>query len=99
MRATAIAAVAHPLDRDQVLQLIAEAMAASQAEQQKKSVRLAKDVTQQMEQRWQRDLREMAGDMRIFQSAQTMMWKEQVQNQQLVSTLMQQKGLSVPAQP
>ncbi len=97
--ATSAAAVAHPLDRDQVLQLIADAMAAGQAEQQRKSGLLAKDVSQQMEQRWQRDLREMAGSMRIFQSAQTMMWKEQVQNQQLVSTLMQQKGLSAPARP
>ena len=97
--ATAAAAVAHPLDRDQVLQLIADAMAAGQAEQQRKSGLLAKEVTQQMEQRWQRDLLEMAGSLRIFQSAQTMMWKEQVQNQQLVSTLMQRNGLSDPAQP
>ena len=97
--ATTTLAVVHPLDRDQVLQLIADAMAAGQAEQQRKSVLLAKDVTQQMEQRWQRDLREMAGIMHIFQAAQTMMWKDQVQNQQLVSTLMQQNGMAAPARP
>ena len=97
--ATPAAAAAHPLDRDQVLQLIADAMAAGQAEQQRKSVLLAKDVTQQMEQRWQRDLREMAGNLHIFQASQTMMWKEQVQNQQLVSTLIQRNGLPAPAQP
>jgi anti-sigma factor RsiW len=99
VEATPAAAAAHPLDRDQVLQLIADAMAAGQAEQQRMSVLLARDVTQQMEQRWQRDLREMAGNLHIFQASQTMMWKEQVQNQQLVSTLIQRNGLSAPAQP
>ncbi|MBI4458459.1 MAG: hypothetical protein HY648_00195, partial [Acidobacteria bacterium] len=93
------AAVAHPLDQAQVQQMIAEAIAAAEAEQQRKSGLLAKSVSQQMEERWQRDLREMGGNLRIFQAAQTTMWKEQVQNQQLVSTLMQQAGLAAPAQP
>ena len=76
-----------------------ERLAALEAEHRKQSGLLAKDVSQQMEQKWQQDLREMAASLRIFQSAQTVMWKEQVQNQQRVGTLMQQAGLITPAQP
>jgi anti-sigma factor RsiW len=97
--ATPVAGVAHPLDRDQVLQLIADAMAAGRAQQQRESGLLAQEVSRQMEQQRQRDLEDMAGNLRIFQAAQTTMWKEQVQNQQLVSALMQQNGMPAPAQP
>ena len=93
------AATAQPLDRAQVLQMIAEARVADEAEQQRRSGLMAKEVAQQMQEQWQHDLQEMAGSLRYFQSAQTVLWKEQVQNQQLVSTLMQHAGLTTPAQP
>ena len=92
-----VASVARPLDRAQVSDMISEAIAASHVELQRQSGLLARDVSRQMEERWQRDLQEMAASLRYFQSAQTMMWKEQLQNQQLVSTLMHQAGLTAPA--
>ena len=88
---------AFPLDQAKVRQMISDALAAAEAEQQKRIQVMTKSVADQMQQSWQRDLREMAGSMRYFQAAQTMMWKEQVQNQQLVSALIQQSGSTAPA--
>jgi hypothetical protein len=86
------------LNEGQVRQMIAQAVAAAAVEQQTRTDAIAKSVSGQMQQRWQHDLREMAGSMRYFQAAQTMMWKEQVQNQQLVSALIQ-RGTPADAAP
>ena len=82
-----------------ILDALAREVARIQTQQQGSSAQLAKTVSQELDEKWQRDLREMGANLRIFQSAQTLMWKEQVQNQQLVSTLMQQSGMTAPARP
>jgi putative zinc finger protein len=88
----------HPLDRAEVYSMISDAMATIEAERQRQSEQMAKNVSAQMQQRWQHDLTEMAASMRYFQEAQTVLLKGQVQNQQLVSTLMQRTGYTLPAQ-
>jgi hypothetical protein len=102
MGATLSAGVAHPLNRplsrDEVNTMISDAVSAAEARQDQKSGAIAKNVSDQVQQRWQHDLQDMTGNLRYFQAAQNMMWKEQVQNQQLVSTLMHQSGPAAPAQ-
>ncbi len=87
-----------PLEQAQVYEMISQAMAASEAEHQRQSQVMAKEISQRMEQRWQHDLGEMAGSMRYFQAAQTMLYKGQVESQELVSTLMQHSALPASQQ-
>ncbi len=87
------------LPRAAVLELIAEAVAASEAMRQRNSALLMETVAQQAEEQRRRDLREMAESLRYFQAAQTMMWKEQVQSQYLVSALMRQVAATPSTQP
>jgi predicted anti-sigma-YlaC factor YlaD len=94
----ATVAASHPLDRAEVYSMISDAMATLEAERQHQSEQMAKNVSLQMQQRWQHDLTEMAAGMRYFQEAQTVLLKGQVQNQQLVSTLMERTGYTLPAQ-
>lgn len=86
---SAVRPFASSLDEAQVRRMIAEAVAASQERQQARAESLTKAAALDMQQQWRRDLGEMSGSMRYFQAAQTMMWKEQMQNQQLVSALIQ----------
>jgi hypothetical protein len=88
----------HPLDRAEVYSMISDAMATLAAEHQGQSEQMAKNVSLQMQQRWQHDLTEMAASMRYFQEAQTVLLKGQVENQQLVSTLIERTGYTQPAQ-
>jgi hypothetical protein len=94
----ATVAASHPLDRAEVYSMISDAMATLQADHQRQSEQMAKNVSLQMQQRWQHDLTEMAAGMRYFQEAQTLLLKGQVENQQLVSTLMQRTGYTLPGQ-
>ncbi|MBI2816739.1 MAG: zf-HC2 domain-containing protein [Acidobacteria bacterium] len=87
-----------PLDRAQVYDMISEAMAAMDRERQRDAQMLAKRVSQQMEQKWQQDLSDVAQRFRYFQDAQTILYKGQVQSQQLVSALMQQSELPAAQQ-
>ena len=87
-----------PLEQAQVYEMISESMAASEREHQRQSQLMAKEISQRMEQRWQHELGEMAESLRYFQAAQTMLYKGQVQSEQLVSALMQQSGLPAPQQ-
>ena len=87
------------MDEAQVHRMIAEAMGKLEAEHQRQSGLLAKTVSQQLDEKWQRNLQDIGANLHVFQSAQTVMWKEQVQNQQLVGALMQQAGLTYPARP
>jgi len=87
-----------PLERREVYEMISQAMAAAEAERQRQSNQMAKEVSQRLEQRWQHDLGEMSASLRYFQAAETMLYKGQVQSQQLVSALMQQTGTPVPQQ-
>ena len=85
--------------RAEVLELISEAVAASESRQQSHSALIVEQASQQAEQQRQRDLREMTESFRYFQSAQTMMWKEQVQSQYLMGALVRQSGSELPVQP
>ena len=85
--------------RAEVLELIAEAVAASESRQQSHSALIVEQASQQAEQQRQRDLMEMAESFRYFQAAQTMMWKEQVQSQYLMGALVRQSGSALPVQP
>ena len=94
---TALQPAASPvaLDRAEAQRLIFEAIAASEGRQQQHTAQLLQAVSQQAEQQRVSDLRELAESIRYFQATQTMMWKDQVQNQQLVSGLMQQVGMTI----
>ena len=85
-------------DRAEVVRLIAEAVTASEARQQASSAKLIQSVSQQVEQQRLQDLRELSQGVRYLQAAQTMMWKDQVQNQQVMGALARQVGLP-SAQP
>lgn len=76
-------------DRAEVVRLIVEAVAASEARQQASSVNLV----QQADQQRARDLQELSESFRYIQAAQTMMWKDQVQNQEVMGALARQAGL------
>lgn len=82
------------LNRAEVRRLVAEAITASEGGQQQRIAQLLKAVAQQAEQQRVSDLRELAESIRYFQTTQTIMWKDQVQNQHLVSALMQQVGMT-----
>ena len=86
------------LDRAEVTRLIAEAVAASEAKQQVSSAKLLQAASQQAEEQRAQDLRELSEGFRYLQAAQTMMWKDQVQNQQVMGVLARQVGLP-SAQP
>ena len=85
------------LDRAEVVRLIAQAVAASEAQQQKASAQLVETVAQKADQRRGQDLRELSESFRYFQAAQTMMWKDQVQSQHVMGELARQVGFP-PAQ-
>ncbi|MBI3895497.1 MAG: zf-HC2 domain-containing protein [Acidobacteria bacterium] len=87
------AASSGALDRAEVLRLVSAAIVASESRQQQQTAQLLQTVSQQAEQQRVNDLRELAESIRYFQATQTMMWKDQVQSQHLVSALMQQVGM------
>ena len=86
------------LDRAEAERLIAAAVAASEAKQQKDSAQLFQAVARQNEQRRTADLGELSEGFRYLQAAQTMMWKDQVESQTLVGALARQVGMP-SAQP
>lgn len=88
-------AVRPALEQAQVHEMIAAAIGASERERQRHTEALAQQVSQRLEQRWRHDLGEMTESLRYFQAAQTMLYKGQVQNEQLVSALIQQSALPV----
>ena len=80
-------------DRAEVVRLIAEAVAASEARQQASSASLVQAAVQQGDQQRARDLQELSESFRYIQAAQTMMWKDQVQNQEVMGALARRAGL------
>jgi len=76
-------------DRAEVLRLIAEAVAASEVLQ----LQTTANLIQQAELQRARDLQELSESFRYIQAAQTMMWKDQVQSQEVVGVLARQAGL------
>jgi len=87
------------VSREEIVQLVSEAVAASEARQQSDARRLIENVSQQAEEQRARDWRDMAESLRPLQAAQVTMWKQQVQSQQYVSELIQQAGLQLPVRP
>ena len=87
------AAASGALDREEIVRLVAEAVRASEARQQGSVSSLVQTITEQAEQQRQRDLAELSEGFRYIQAAQTMMWKDQVQNQEVMGALARQVGL------
>lgn len=86
------AAATGGLGREEIVRLVAEAVRASEARQQLGVNSLVQTVTEQAEQRRQRDLEELSEGFRYIQAAQTMMWKDQVQSQEVMGELARQVG-------
>lgn len=84
------------LSREEIGQLVVEAVAASEARQRSEAQRLVQTVAREAEEQRVRDWRDMAESLRIFQAAQVAMWKQQVQSDQYVSALMRQSGMELP---
>ena len=87
------AATGGGFDREEIARLVAEAVRASETRQQMGVNSLVQMVAEQVEQQRQKDLEEMAEGFRYIQAAQTMMWKDQVQSQEVMGALAQQVGL------
>jgi hypothetical protein len=78
--------------REEVARLVAEAVAASDARQIESVESTVNAAIQQAEQRRVTDRQEVAESLRYFQAAQVNMWKQQVENQQVVAALLQRQG-------
>jgi hypothetical protein len=83
------------LSREEVASLIADAISASDARQSDSIARAVNAAARQAEDRRVADRLEMAESFRYFQAAQMNMWKQQVESQQVVASLMQRQ--STPA--
>lgn len=94
--AVVAAATGSVLNQADVLRLLSEAIAASEAKQQKSSTLMVNAVAARADEQRKRDWRDMAESLRSFQAAQVTMWKEQVQSQQYVGALMRNAGLNLP---
>ena len=96
-------AVTQTLSREDVVRLIAEAVAASEARQSAGAVRIVNAAAQQAESNRitarDRDRRELAESFRYFQAAQVNMWKQQVENQQVMSALVERTGIESRPRP
>ena len=87
------------LTRQQVEELIAAAIAASEARQSSNAARLVKAAEQQADTNRLNDRTTMAESLRYFQAAQVNMWKQQVENQQVMTALVERTGMELPARP
>ena len=81
------------LGREEIARLVAEAVRLSEARQHLSVTSLVQAVTEQAEQQRMQDLEELSGSFRYIQAAQTMMWKDQVQSQEVMGALARQVGL------
>ena len=80
------------ITREQVEKLIADAVAASEAKTSGRTAQIVKASAAQATADRMDDRREMAESFRAVQAAQVTMWKQQVQDQQYVSSLMRQSS-------
>ena len=90
---TLLARAEVPEEIPQRIRLVAEAVRASEARQQLSVSSLVQTVTEQAEQQRLRDLEELSEGFRYIQAAQTMMWKDQVESQEVMGALARQAGL------
>ncbi len=98
---TPVAAAAVPRDglgREEIVRLVEEAVRASEARQQLTVTSLVQAATEQAEQQRLQDMEELSESFRYIQAAQTMMWKDQIQGQEVMGALARQVGLPA-AQP
>jgi len=96
------AAATQTITREEVSALIAEAVAASETRQTANARLLQaslKASEDQAEINRMNDRRELAESFRYFQAAQVNMWKQQVENQQVVSALVQRTGVEILPRP
>jgi Putative zinc-finger len=87
------------LTREQVEQLIAEAVAASEARLSSQTAQIVKASAARAEANRMDDRRELAESFRYVQAAQVTMWKQQVQDQQYMSALMRPASTDAAARP
>jgi anti-sigma factor RsiW len=87
------------MTREQVEQLIAAAVTASEARRSADTARVVKASSAQAETNRMNDRRELAESFRYVQAAQVTMWKQQVEDQQNVSALLRQAGPDAAARP
>ena len=91
------------LSRPEALALIAEAVAASEARQTAGTARIIEASLKVSEEQAgasrMNDRRELAESFRYFQAAQVNMWKQQVENQQVVSALVERTGVEILPRP
>jgi hypothetical protein len=91
------------LTRREALALIAEAVAASEARQTDGAARIIEaslnSFEQEAEANRMEDRRELAESFRYVQAAQVNMWKQQVENQQMVSALVHRAGVEIAPRP
>lgn len=96
-------AATESLTRQEALALIAEAVAASEARQTAGAAHILQASLQASEEQAEanrmNDRRELAESFRYVQAAQLNMWKQQVENQQVVSTLIERAGGEVFPRP
>lgn len=85
----------NPLTRSQIEALIAAAVQASELRQKSAVSGLVRDVSLKTDERRSADVQQMAETFRYMQAAQTNLWKEQVQSQQIVAVLAQKNGISL----
>jgi anti-sigma factor RsiW len=81
------------IGREEIERLVTEAVRASEARQQLSVKTLVQTVAEQAEEQRLRDLDELSEGFRYIQAAQTVMWKDQVQSQEVMGALARQVGL------
>ena len=81
------------ITREQAAKLIAEAVAASEARMSSQTAQIVKASAARADADRMNDRREMAESFRYVQAAQVTMWKQQLQDQQYVSSLMRQPAV------
>jgi hypothetical protein len=89
------AAATDTLSKQQVERLIAAALHASEQRQQSATSGLIRRASLETDARRAADVQQMAETFRYMQAAQTNMWKEQLQSQQIVAMLAQKSGVSL----
>ena len=88
-------AAGNQLSKAEVEALIAQASQASELRQKGGISDLVRNASLAADERRSADLQQMAETFRYMQAAQTNMWKEQVQSQQIVAVLAQKNGLNL----
>ena len=91
------------LTRDEVMTLISQAVAESERGQAEQNVRVLRASMLAYEEKAEanrmNDRRELAETFRYIQAAQMNLWKQQVENQQVVSSLLQRTATDSPSRP